>query len=489
MKNHNRVIVVGGGIAGLAIAARCAAQGKQVTLLEAAPQFGGKVGEWRINGFRFDLGPSLFTLPQLLDELFHDCGFDPKDFYQYRKLDVVTRYFWEDGSQMDAWSDHQKLEKELVSFSPNSLDSVKEHLKEAKAVYTLTEPLFLRRSLHKWSTWFNWQAFRGMLKAGSLRSFTSMNEVNAARFKDPRLAQLFNRYATYNGSDPYRAPATLNLIAHLEHDEGAYYPVGGIRMIAEALISLCQRLGVTMKANAPVSQILTSGNRVTGVSVGEQVLEADEVVCNADIRTAYEKLLPQLPKPASLIKQEPSSSALIFYWGVKGHFPELDLHNLFFSDAYQEEFQALQEGRLFLDPSVYVYVSQRLNPTDAPEGCENWFVMVNAPFLRPGQDWERMKEQTRLNILAKLEHRLGQRIRDKIVVEQVLDPAGIEQLTASWRGALYGSSSNSPWSAFLRQANFHPKVKGLFFCGGSVHPGGGIPLCLLSASITSKLMH
>jgi phytoene desaturase len=315
-----------------------------------------------------------------------------------------------------------------------------------------------------------------------------MNQINSARFKDPRIAQLFNRFATYNGSNPYRAPATLNLIAHLEHSEGAFYPEGGIRAIANALEALCLKTGVEIRTRTQVEQIHTKEGKVTGVSANGAFEAADVVVCNADIRTAYEKLLPQLSKPRTLRKQEPSSSALIFYWGIDGHFPDLELHNLFFSDAYEEEFQALQQGNLFLDPSVYVYLSQRINSNDAPQGCENWFVMVNAPYVRPGQDWERMKEQARINILAKLEHRLKQRIRDKILVEEVLDPRGIEQLTASWKGALYGSSSNNPWSAFLRQANFHPKVKGLFFCGGSVHPGGGIPLCLLSASITSKLI-
>ena len=207
-----------------------------------------------------------------------------------------------------------------------------------------------------------------------------------------------------------------------------------------------------------------------------------------DIFSTYKRLLPGSKHPQKILEQERSSSALIFYWGIKGKFPELDLHNIFFSEDYQKEFTMLFEDKdLYEDPTVYVNITSKEDSNDAPEGCENWFVMVNAPG-NFGQDWEKLKVQAKKNILLKLNRILDRNIEELIDFETVLEPITIEEKTSSHRGSLYGTSSNSKFAAFLRHANFSSDYKGLYFCGGSVHPGGGIPLCLLSAKIMTDLI-
>ncbi|HEX8348324.1 MAG TPA: FAD-dependent oxidoreductase, partial [Hymenobacter sp.] len=316
----------------------------------------------------------------------------------------------------------------------------------------------------------------------------TMHQRHAKAFRGPRLVQLFDRFATYNGSDPYQAPATLSLIPHLEHGIGAFYPEGGIYSIAQSLVALAEELGVSFHYNEPVEEILTAGGLVTGVRTPLDVYDTGVVVSNMDVVPTYRRLLPHEKAPERTLGQPRSSSALIFYWGIAHSFNELGLHNIFFSQDYQQEFEAIFKHKtVSADPTVYVNVTSKKTPTDAPAGHENWFVMVNVPHHQ-GQDWDALIAQTRQAVLAKVSQNLGLAVEPLIRAEQVWDPRGIEQRTSSFGGALYGSSSNNSLAAFLRHPNFSRKLQGLYFCGGSVHPGGGIPLCLLSAKIVADLV-
>jgi len=236
--------------------------------------------------------------------------------------------------------------------------------------------------------------------------------------------------------------------------------------------------------NTPVEEILTENGRCTGLRAGGEALHFDRVVSNMDVYYTYKKLLPKHRHPERILRQPKSSSALIFYWGIKHSFPELDLHNIFFSNDYRAEFEAINRGEVSEDPTVYVNITSKYTPTDAPPGCENWFVMVNVP-CHQGQDWPPLIDRIRQNVLDKLSRRLQADIGALIEAEDVLDPREIERKTASHLGALYGYSSNNTLAAFLRHPNFSRKIPNLYFVGGSVHPGGGIPLCLLSAKIMS----
>ncbi len=478
-----KALVIGAGVAGLASAIRLRLAGCEVTVLEAAGQPGGKIAERRDSGFRWDAGPSLFTLPGLVDELFSLAGLSPQEHFAYKTLPVITRYFYEDGTLIDAHSDPEAFIRELVFKTGEPEANIRGLLHKSEELYHITNHVFLERSLHKASTYLRMDTLRSLLQVHKLGAFTTMHRANARRFQDPRVTQLFDRYATYNGSDPYQAPATLNIIPHLEHSMGAFFPEGGMYAITRALTGLAEQLGVDIRLNTPATRIRTNGKQVEGVEANDQFFPASLVMSNADVVPTYRHLLPQHKAPDWILSQPRSSSALIFYWGMKGQFPDLDAHNIFFAKDYQAEFRQIwQEKTVTDDPTVYVFVSSKVEPDDAPKGCENWFVMINVPS-NTGQDWDRLIAEAREAILAKLERLLGAELSSRILVEQVLDPRSIEAKTSSYQGALYGSSSNNPMAAFLRHPNFSRAIKGLYFCGGSVHPGGGIPLCLLSAKI------
>lgn len=481
-----RAIVVGAGVSGLAVAARLAASGHQVRVVDRNEYTGGKISEVSSGGYRFDRGPSLFTLPGELDAVFETTGRDPRDYYRYLRLDTCCRYHFADGTGLRADADPDQFATEVETQFNVPRAQVLRYLQHAKRLYDTTSPLFLRQSLHRASTYATADAFKALadLPIGPL--LRSLHDENTRWFADPRLVQLFDRYATYNGSDPFRAPGILSQIPHLEHNLGAYFPVGGMIAIPRALERLCRELGVQFDLGSGVERIRHAGRRVVGVDTSSNSFDADVVVCAGDVVGAYKLLSPSVSPPKRTQQQEGSSSGVIFYWGMKRSFPDLDVHNIFFGADYRREFHDIFERKgVPDDPSIYVHVSAKVEPTDAPAGCENWFVMVNvAPDY--GQPWPELIAKLRARVIEALGARLGCRIEEHIEVESHLEPKLIEQLTSSHRGSLYGASSNETKSAFLRHPNFSRQIDGLFFCGGSVHPGGGIPLCLNSANIVAR---
>lgn len=485
-----KALIIGAGIAGIATAIRLAVKGYNVEVYEANSYPGGKLSRFEQDGYRFDAGPSLFTMPQYVDELFELAGKNPSDYFRYQKLETVCKYFYEDGTRLTAYADTGKFSNEIQIQTGEPAIAVKKYLENSSRIYSITNHVFLERSLHLLRTYLRWDTFKSILRFGKIDAFRSMHKANQSFFKDKRVVQFFDRYATYNGSNPYNAPATLNVIPHLEQHFGAYFPEGGMYSITSALVQLAESLGVKFHYNSPVAEIVLQGHEVKGIRTNDGIIEGGIVISNMDVWFTYQKLLNAHPKlhPQKILSQERSSSALIFYWGIQDRFKQLDLHNIFFSADYEAEFDHIwKEKSIHHDPTVYLNISSKYKPDDAPTSCENWFVMINVP-ANTGQDWDGLIAETRKNILNKLSRLLGKDISPLIANESVLDPRNIESRTSSYQGSLYGTSSNSQFAAFLRHANKSSKVKGLYFCGGSVHPGGGIPLCLLSAKIVSSLV-
>ncbi|KPQ17196.1 MAG: phytoene desaturase [Algoriphagus marincola HL-49] len=478
-----KALIVGSGIAGIAASIRLAVQDYSVKVFEANPYPGGKLSEITLKGYRFDAGPSLFTLPEQVEELFRLAGKDPKDHFDYEKLEVACHYFWEDGKQVKAWADINRFAEEVETKLGEPAKNVREALRSSAFIYEHLAPLFMHRSLHQFGTWTNPQALKSYLKMGKLGIFSTMNQANERQFQNPKLVQLFNRYATYNGSDPYQTPATLNIIPHLEFNIGAYFPKKGMHDITMSLYRLAQDLGVEFHFNAKVEEILVEKGRAVGVEVDGKRHQADIIVNNMDMVNAYKSILRKQKQPKKLLEQPKSSSALIFYWGVKREFKELGLHNILFSEDYQTEFEHIfKKGSIYEDPTVYINITSTHKSDDAPKGCMNWFTMINVPNNQ-GQDWDSLIQEARKNIISKVNRVLKTDLESLIEVEEILEPRTIESKTSSANGALYGNSSNNRFAAFLRHANYSSDIKNLYFCGGSVHPGGGIPLSLLSAKI------
>ena len=483
-----KALVIGSGIGGLATALRLHKKGYDVHVFEKNKYAGGKLHAINQDGFRFDLGPSLFTMPHFVEELFSLYDLDPGHFFPYSKKSTVCNYFWQDDSHFTIKSDRETFIAEAADFFKEDERSIRAYLKKNQKKYELTAGLFLEKSLHKLRTYISQSTLNAIVKLGDLDLFDSLNTVNRKTFKNPKLVQLFNRYATYNGSSPFQTPGIMSLIPHLEMHYGTFIPKGGMHQISQSLFKLAKEQGVQFHFEEEVKKITIKDHTATGVITNKANYQAEVVVSNMDIYPTYKKLLPGSKHPENTLKQERSSSALIFYWGIRGTFPELDLHNIFFSDDYHKEFKTIfEEKQISDDPTIYVNITSKDIPSDAPKGQENWFVMINAPG-NYGQDWESLKVKARTVILKKLSAILKQPIEPLIATEYVLDPVGIEANTSSYRGALYGAASNSRFAAFLRHPNFTRQINNLYFCGGSVHPGGGIPLCLLSARIVADMI-
>ncbi len=482
-----KVIVIGAGIAGISTAIRLAVKGYEVEVHEKNEVAGGKMYLIEKNGFVFDAGPSLFTQPENIEELFRYAGEDIRQYFQYRKVPIACRYFFEDGKIVNAHTDQQAFAAEMERVLGEPAQNVLRYLKNAEKVYNSVGSIFLNNSLHKLSTWLHKRVLKALQTIRLPYLTKTLHEFNESSFSTPEAVQIFNRFATYNGSNPYQAPGMLSLIPHLEQNQGTFYPEGGMISIPQALTQLAEKKGVRFVYHSKVNSIVTDAGRVTGVVANGVFHSSTIVVSNVDAYFTYKHLLEREAGVKKVLRNERSSSALIFYWGIGSAFSQLHLHNIFFSRQYREEFEHLfRHKQFFNDPTIYINITSKMEPGMAPEGGENWFVMINAP-AKSGADWNAEVAKVRRLVIEKLNRILNVNLEQYILTEEILTPEGIQQRTDSYLGSLYGTSSNSKWAAFLRHANFSSDISGLFFAGGSVHPGGGIPLCLKSASIVAAL--
>ncbi len=483
-----KAIIIGSGVAGLAAAIRLSVQGFAVTVFEKNDYPGGKLSAFEKDGFRFDAGPSLFTQPKNIEELFELAEEPIENYFSYRPVDIACKYFYENGKVVEASTNAENFGQELEEKLGESAETIINYLNQSKKIYTNIGSIFLNYSLHKRKTWLSKHAVKALWATRYSYLFKTLHQYNKARFKSAETVQLFNRYATYNGSNPYKAPGMLSLIPHLEYNEGVYYPTGGMISITNALYKLALQKGVQFNFNNAVKKIIHHEGRVRGVVAKDENIESDIVVSNMDVYFTQKKLLSNEYKAKKVLKQERSSSALVFYWGIKKIFDQLQLHNIFFSNDYQAEFDCLFTKKILQnDPTIYINITSKMEQGHAPAGKENWFVMINVP-ANIGQNWDIIKQEARKKIIEKLNRILQIDIEPLIEAEEILDPVIIEEKTASYQGSLYGTSSNSKLAAFLRHPNFMGTISGLYFCGGSIHPGGGIPLCLKSAQIVSDII-
>jgi phytoene desaturase len=485
--SHKKAVIIGSGVAGLATAIRLAVQGFSVSVYEKNSYPGGKLSAFKIDNFHFDAGPSLFTQPQNIEELFTLADEPIENYFTYCKLDIACKYFYENGKIINAYSNANLFASELLEKVNEPKENVKNYLSRSEKLYNNIASIFLNHSLHKRRTWFHLRTIKGLFAIKFPYLFKSLGAYNK-QFVAKETQQIFNRFATYNGSNPYKAPAMLSLIPHLEQTEGAYYPKGGMINITNALYNLAIQKGVKFIFNAAVQKIICPENKAAGIVVNNENIFADVVISNSDIYFTHKHLLGNDKKANKVLKQERSSSALAFYWGINKKFSELELHNILFTNDYPTEFTHIFKlKKIYDDPTIYINITSKQESTLAPSNCENWFVMINVPS-DTNYDAAVLKEIAKKYIVQKINRLLNTDIEQHIIAEEILHPQTIECNTRSYLGSLYGTSSNSKKAAFLRHPNFTSHIKNLYCCGGSVHPGGGIPLCLKSAKIVSDLI-
>ncbi len=485
--NKKKAIIIGSGVAGIASAIRLAVLGLEVSVYEKNSYPGGKLSAFKKNSFHFDAGPSLFTQPQNIEELFTLANEPIENYFAYSKLNKACKYFFKNGTVINAYTNVEAFATELSEKVNEPTKNVHTYLSRSEKLYNNIADIFLHYSLHKKSTWFHPRIFRGLKSFKFSYLFKTMAVYNK-QFAAKETQQIFNRFATYNGSSPYKAPAMLSLIPHLEQTEGAFYPQGGMISITNALYKLAIKKGVQFYFNASVQKIICPDNKAIGIVVNNQNIAADIIISNSDIYLTYKNLLGNNTAANKVLKQERSSSALVFYWGINKVFSQLELHNIFFTEDYAAEFNHIfKQKKLYSDPTVYINITSKQEAEHAPTNCENWFVMINVP-ANTLYSVEEMKAKAKKNIFSKLNSLLHTDIEQYIITEEVLHPQSIETNTGSYLGSLYGTSSNSMMAAFFRHPNYTTHIKNLYCCGGSVHPGGGIPLCLKSAKIVSNLI-
>ena len=480
--------IIGGGVGGLVTAIDLRRAGRGATIFERHAAIGGKLGRFERDGFRFDVGPTVLTMPFLLRELFESCDRSLDDYLTLRRVEPTCRYHWSDGTRFDAHSDRDRLDSELERLFPDDRESFFVFLDEMAELYEATKEIFLFNPFGGLVELFKPRSLSLLRLLPRLGIATTVNASLRRRFRSPKLVQLLGRFATYNGSSPYRASATLNIIPHVELGLGAWYPDGGMGSIASALERLALELGVDLRTGAAVERLERSGDGVGAVIAGGERHRVDAVVSNVDVLWTYRHLLEPIGigTPRTVSEAERSCSGFLMLASVRGEHPELAHHNIFFSDDYPEEFCDIFEmKRLPRGMTIYISIASRSDRTLAPEGCEGWYILVNAPSS--GME-HHDREAQRLYAESVWSRLRAFGIEPEIIAQSRLTPLDIERRDNSVGGAIYGASSNSPVSAFLRPRNRAPRPRNFYFCGGSAHPGGGVPLALLSGRITARLI-
>jgi phytoene desaturase len=430
---------------------------------------GGKLAVLERDGFSFDTGPSLVTLPHVYDELFQRAGTTLADEVDLVRLDPQFRYHWSSGRTLD------------VTDAGCDVPGYDAFVARGRTIWDVSERTFFAGPMSgPWSLARRMRSPRDLLHIDPLRT---LHDAASEVFGDDReMTQWAGRYATYSGSSPYRAPATLSCIAHVEHEYGCWYPMGGLGALRDAFVRVAERVGVRIECGSDVRAVIATSDAVRGVQLADgSVAHADAVVANADATHLYRDLLPDDRALRKVRRATPSTSGFVVCAGVRGATPGIAHHNIWFSADYRQEYDALDAGTLPADPTIYACVSSVTDPSQAPEGHENWFLLVNVPS---GAEIDRAAATTL--VLERLA-RHGVDLRERVRFTETVVPSDLEHRFRSPGGSIYGTSSDGRRAAFVRPRNRGSR-RGLYLVGGSSHPGGGLPLVTMSARIVGDMI-
>ncbi len=491
-----RIGVVGGGLGGLAAACTLAARGHSVALFEKNDWLGGKAAQLERDGFRFDMGPTILTLPSVLERIFGEANRPLAEALDLRRLDPQWRCFYEDGTTLDLAEDVEVMADRVAEYAGRAADGegYRRFQSTAARLHEVSERYFFWRNTGS--------VFDTMRNVGvgpkligdllALRMGRSVAGTVRGHVSDARVAQMMDHFTQYVGSSPDASPAVLCGIAHMQSEEGVWYPMGGTRAVPEALASLAADLGVSVHLGASVDRLAVSDDRVTGLRLeGGETHEFDAVVCNEDTVLAHRNLLNgHGERFRRRRKYEPACSGVVLYLGLSERYDHLAHHNFVFSRDPDEEFAAIYEqGEPAEDPTCYVCAPSCTEPGVAPENGEALYVLVHAPYLRPHHDWSEMLPAYRDRIVQKLRSTAGlDDLEDRIVHESVLTPQDIADRYRVLDGAIYGLASHGRYFGAFKPANRSPDLGGLYFAGGSAHPGPGMPMALMSGWIAADVL-
>jgi diapolycopene oxygenase len=488
--------VIGGGLGGLAAACVLAGRGYKVVLLERNSWVGGKNVLLETDGFRFDMGPTILLMPSVLKRIWKDAGRKLGDYLDLIELDPQWRCFYEDGRQLNLWRNPGSMSEELTRFAPQTAAEYRSFLALSGRLNEISEKYFFYRSVgnvrdtFSMSGVFNRQVLSDLLDmrmgrtmAGTVRKFVS----------DGRVAQMLDHFTQYVGSNPEKAPAILCAIAQMQTGEGVWYPRGGTAALPAALSRLAIDLGVDIRTRCFVRRIDTEAGRVTGVVVDDgELIPLNAVVSNSDVVRTHQELLPRTVSEPFMNrrKYEPACSGVVLYLGLNKRYEHLAHHDFVFSRDPHEEFDSIyRKGEPAPDPTAYLCAPASTEANVAPPGGEALYVLVHTPYLRDHHDWKVMFPAYRKVIIEKLK-RCGQMpdLEERIVVERHLTPQDINDRYHVLRGAIYGLASHGRFNGAFKPSNRSPDVAGLYLCGGSAHPGPGMPMVMMSGWIAADTL-
>jgi phytoene desaturase len=494
-RGGDRVVVIGGGLGGLAAACTLAARGYRVTLCDKNAWVGGKAAVLAEQGFRFDMGPTILTIPRVLKRIYAEAGRELESALDLVPLDPQWRSFFTDGATLDLVADVPAMRANLDAFSPGSGsgDGYGRFMDLSRRLHRISDEFFFWRSVGGMRDMIN---VRKSLSVGFVKELIGMRPGHSVAgtvrsyVPDSRAAQMFDHYTQYVGSCPEQSPAVLCGIAHMQSNDGVWYPRGGTGAVPRALASLAVDLGVEIRTKTPVRRILVEGGRVQGVETASgEVIRAAAVVSNSDSVRTHRELVDGQPQRRFLgrRKYEPACSGVVLYLGLDKRYEQLIHHNFVFSEDPHAEFESIyRRGEPAPDPTCYVCAPAVTEPEVAIPGGEALYVLVHTPYLRPHHDWKKMLPEYRNTIIRKLERTAGMKDLEKhIVFEKALTPQDINDRYHVLDGAIYGLASHGTFMGAFKPANRSPDIEGLYLAGGSAHPGPGMPMVMMSGWIAA----
>ncbi|TAK89528.1 phytoene desaturase [Patescibacteria group bacterium] len=484
-----KVVIIGAGLGGLSAAIRLLAAGYQVELYEKESLAGGRAQLIEQDGYRFDIGPTLLMMTDVLEQTFAVAGKNMGDYLELQQLDPNYRIAFADGSGMVLTSNLAELTKELAAIDPAAPQQFHRFFAKLAMMYRLGRDRYIDKNFDSLFDFIDPVSGLNLLRHGGLRSLYGLV---GSYFTDPRLRQAFSFQSMYLGVSPYDAPAIYAIIAYMETAGGIWYAKGGMHQVPRALAKLVGEMGGVIKLNAPVKRIVVESGRATGIELesGKRV-KADIVISNADLSYTYNQLLTPLERPKMsdrrLSKLKQSYSAMLFYWGVNADVSNLEHHNVVFSQDYKANFdQVFNQNVLPENPAFYTHVPTKTDPTVAPEGRHVVYTLVPVPNLTGKVDWAQAEKRLRQHVLTTLKQRFGVDLSRSIETEVVFGPHDFKTKYNLPDGAAFGLTHTLGQSGYFRPHNYVKGVSGLYLTGASTYPGSGVPMVLLSGKLVAE---
>jgi phytoene desaturase len=485
-----KIIVIGSGFGGLAIAIRLQAKGFEVTLMEKNAMVGGHAYQLKKKGYTFDMGPSLITAPDIVQKVFHSAGKKMNDYLELIPLDPFYRIYFHDGSFLDYNGNPEKMKQQMTQFNPQDAENYDRFMADTGELYkaVILDELG-SKPFDKWSTMLSF-----LPRAIRLKALYSAFGFAKRYFKDHRHRFAFSFHPLFIGGSPFRAPAVYQMIPYLEKEGGVWFTEGGMYSLVKAFEKVFKEIGGKILTNTEAHQIVIENGQVKGVSVNDQTYAADAVVSNADFVHTYGKMIkPEHRKKwndRKLSKIKYSMSAYLLYLGVKRTYPKLLHHTLILSERYKGLVQDIFEHKILPDDfSMYLHVPTRSDTGMAPPGCESMYVLIPVSNLAGDIDWAKLKEPFTEKVISFLEKDFGlEGLKSNIEVREVFTPLDFKKERNNYLGSAWGVEPRFTQTAIFRPHNRSEDIRGLYLVGTSTHPGAGVPGVLLTAETTESVV-